>query len=34
LNAFTAKTLRELDEPSVVDDGYREVLPLQRGRWG
>lgn len=33
LNAFASQTLRELDEQSMVDDGYGEVLPLQRRRW-
>lgn len=35
LNAFASRTLRELDERSegTIDDGYGEVLHLQRRRW-
>ncbi len=32
LNAFASQTLRELGEQGMVDDGYGEVLPLQRRR--
>lgn len=32
LNSFVSRTLREI-ELDDVDDGYGEILPLQRGRW-